>query len=85
MPWSLANAFEFPVNVGRSGRLVDQSADALAKYWDRLAAAYGTDGIETAAVCQLGESELEMLADYEVGSMSDVYDAVNEAIAAGDS
>jgi CRISPR system Cascade subunit CasC len=85
MPWSLANAFEVPVSVGRSGKLVDQSAGALAKYWDRLATAYGTEGIEAAAVCQLGEADLGPLAEHQVDSMSDVYAAVNEAIAAGDS
>jgi CRISPR system Cascade subunit CasC len=85
MPWSLANAFEVPVDVGRSGKLVDQSADALAKYWDRLATVYGTDGIEAGAICQMGEADLGPLAEHQVESMSDVYDAVNEAIAAGGS
>lgn len=85
MPWSLANAFEVPVDVGRNGKLVDESAQALAAYWDRLTAMYGADGIREGAACQLGEADLSALADYHVGSVADVYGRVSEAIAAGGS
>ncbi|MGI5819459.1 MAG: type I-E CRISPR-associated protein Cas7/Cse4/CasC [Armatimonadota bacterium] len=84
MPWSLANAFEVPVDVGRNGRLVDQSAEALAKYWERLYTVYGGDGITAGAVCLLGEADLGPLAEHQVDSMEHVFGAVSEAIAVGD-
>jgi CRISPR system Cascade subunit CasC len=85
MPWSLANAFEVPVDVGRSGRLVDQSAEALATYWEKLYTVYGGEGVTAGAVCQLGEADLGPLSEHQVASMADVYSVVNEAIAAGGS
>ncbi len=85
MPWSLANAFEVPVDVGRNGRLVEQSTQALAKYWERLTSVYGSKGISRAAVCQLNEVDLGALQEYGVDSVEDVFTSVSEAIAAGDS
>jgi|LSQX01.1.fsa_nt_gb CRISPR system Cascade subunit CasC len=85
MPWSLANAFEVPVDVGRNGKLVDQSAIALADYWERLCTVYGGEGITAGAVCQLGEAELGPLAEHQVSSVPEVYAVVNRAIAAGGS
>ncbi|HCA48234.1 MAG TPA: type I-E CRISPR-associated protein Cas7/Cse4/CasC [Armatimonadetes bacterium] len=85
MPWSLANAFEVPVDVGRNGRLVDRSAEALARYWERLCAVYGGDGVVGGAVCQLGEADLGPLTEHQVDSMGSVFGVVNEAIAAGGS
>ncbi len=85
MPWSLANAFEVPVDVGRNGRLVDQSAEALAKHWERLYTVYGGQGITAGAVCQLGEADLGPLAEHQVASIEDLFSTVSGAIAAGDS
>ena len=85
MPWSLANAFEVPVDVGRNGKLVDRSAEALARYWERLYAVYGGDGVVAGAVCQLGEADLGPLAEHQVDSMGSVFGVVSEAIAAGGS
>lgn len=84
MPWSLANAFEVPVDVRRNGQLVDQSIGALAQYWERLVTAYGADGIVAAAVCRLGEADLQGLSAYAVPSVAEVFGTVQQALGAGD-
>lgn len=64
MGWSLANAFERPVNGGMSG-LVGPSVQALDAYWDRLARVYGFESI--AAALPLDETiQLQALAPYQV-------------------
>lgn len=84
MPWSLANAFEVPVDVGRNGRLVDESIGALAQYWERLVTAYGADGVVAAAVCRLGEADPQGLSAYVVPSVAEVFGTVQQALGAGD-
>ncbi|GAB4535577.1 MAG: type I-E CRISPR-associated protein Cas7/Cse4/CasC [Anaerolineales bacterium] len=49
-PRSLANAFEKPVRPNREGGLVEPSIQALDAYWASLAAIYGQDGLEPAAL-----------------------------------
>lgn len=64
MGWSLANAFERPVNGGMAG-LVGPSVQALDSYWGRMVTVYGFEG--SAAALALDETiELEALAAYEV-------------------
>lgn len=50
MAWSLANAFERPVRVGRDSGYVDPSIAALDDYWGRLSRVYGNDGMTVAAL-----------------------------------
>lgn len=42
--WSLANAFEKPVTVGREGGLVARSVEALVRYYACLERVYGNGG-----------------------------------------
>jgi len=46
MAWSLANAFEKPVRPAREGGLMAPSIEALDAYWGRLAAVYGSEGVD---------------------------------------
>jgi CRISPR system Cascade subunit CasC len=48
--WSLANAFEQPVGIGREGGLVARSAEALEVYWSALERVYGKRGVITFVV-----------------------------------
>jgi len=52
--WSLANAFEKPVKVGRDGGYLNNSIELLDKYWGRLVKIYG-DGNFSPAVLALDE------------------------------
>lgn len=66
MGWSLANAFEKPVNGGMSG-LIGPSVKALDAYWGRLTSIYGFEG--SAAALALDETaQLDSLAGYEVAN-----------------
>lgn len=48
--WSLANAFETPVKLGRDGGLMSASIQKLDEYWAKLNRVYGGNGITTAAL-----------------------------------
>jgi len=83
-PWSLANAFEVPVEVRRDGRLVDESIARLAAYWADLVGMYGDTGVGAAAACRLGEADLGALDGYAVDSAEQVFATVQQALGAGD-
>ncbi len=84
MPWSLANAFERPVMPPQRAdqSLTSLSLKALDSYWGQLTKMYGTEGIAAAAVCCLGEPELEHLTCHAVADVESVFRAVIEAISA---
>jgi len=53
MGWSLANAFERPISVDRSGGYVAASARSLDEYWQRLCTVYGESTVANIAVLSL--------------------------------
>jgi len=53
MAWSLANAFERPVQADRQGGLVRPSVAALDAYWARLCRIYGDRDLATVAAVAL--------------------------------
>jgi len=63
--WSLANAFARPVYPGKDGDVIQQSVVALVNYWNRLARAYGTDGIKAKPAFSLAEVPLDGLEKVE--------------------
>ncbi len=65
MGWSLANAFERPVNPRSDNGLMAPSVTALDNYWGRLSDAYGFEG--EAAALVLGDTiQLNTLGKYKV-------------------
>jgi CRISPR system Cascade subunit CasC len=81
--WSLANAFVDPIRPNRDSGLVQRSAEALDRYWGRMARMYPDAGVVTAAVCVSDEGwKLPALADYRVATVKDVIDRVRNAIPA---
>ncbi len=69
--WSLANAFEKPVQPDRSGGLVEPSTKALDAYWGKLAAAYGAAGQKSFVLAVDGEEELDSLKQFKVGTLEE--------------
>jgi CRISPR system Cascade subunit CasC len=57
--WSLANAFETPVKVGRDGGLMSASIEKLNQYWAKLNKIYGGDGITSATLSMDGDDNME--------------------------
>lgn len=57
--WSLANAFETPVKVGREGGLMSASIQKLDEYWAKLSKIYGGAGITSARLSMDGDDNLE--------------------------
>lgn len=57
--WSLANAFETPVKIGRDGGLMSSSIQKLNEYWAKLSKVYGGDGITTATLSLDGDENME--------------------------
>jgi CRISPR system Cascade subunit CasC len=79
--WSLANAFVQPIRPDRDGDLTQRSAEALDRYWGRLARMYPDAGVIAAAVCVSDEGwKLPALADHRVATMNDVVGCVRKAI-----
>jgi len=56
--WSLANAFETPVKIGRDGGLMSASIQKLNEYWTKLNKVYGGDGITTATLSVDGDENM---------------------------
>ena len=56
--WSLANAFETPVKIGRDGGLMSASIEKLTAYWAKLNKVYGGDGITTATLSVDGDDNM---------------------------
>ena len=84
MGWSLANAFEKPVNAGREGGYVAASARALDRYWARLTTVYGERSLAQVAVLGLDESlALEALAKHQVATLEAWTDALVGAVQQG--
>ena len=83
VPWSLANAFERPVQItGRDDKgLVQKSIEAFDAYWVRLTGMYGEDGITVKAACWMDEAEAPNLDPCKVANIEALYAAVQEAIA----
>lgn len=84
--WSLANAFAKPIAPGRGQRreehdLVGESVAALDGYWRQLAAVYGTDGIVETPVVVLDPAPLDALAPSRVGSVAELLDRIDAAVA----
>lgn len=80
--WSLANAFVEPVRPGQDGHLLQKSITALEDYWDRLAAAYGEEGIKAQPALAV-DGELSGLKGYEKKSFKDLLGTVMAALPGG--
>jgi len=63
--WSLANAFAKPIYPGKDGDLIQQSVTALVNYWNRLARAYGEDGVKAKPALSLTDVPLDSLQKVE--------------------
>jgi len=73
IPWSLANAFENPVNPSQAdGGLTVQSIRRLDDYWGKMVRVYGTDGILDRALVCVEEIELPHLGESRVESLSEL-------------
>lgn len=68
--WSLANAFEKPVQPGRDTGLVAPSVKALDRYWGRLEAVYGTESIAAIVALSLDDTELDALKKAQVPNLT---------------
>ncbi len=81
MPVSLANAFAKPVEPGRNGDLIAQSALALDRYWGEMQAMYGADGISAMPWCLRDQSvDLKALDGHRRQSVEDLISRVMEAL-----
>lgn len=69
--WSLANAYERPVQPDRNGGLIAPSIRALDEHWERMAAVYGVDGQKSFVLAVNGTYELEALKKHQVGTLED--------------
>jgi len=63
--WSLANAFEKPVNSGMGKSLVENSIEALDHYWGNLDRKFGGEK-EVAVLAVDGETVLKDLSSYQL-------------------
>jgi CRISPR system Cascade subunit CasC len=54
-PCNLSNAFVKPVRASDATSLIEASVQALDRYWHKLLATFGSDGIEDSAVWTLDE------------------------------
>ncbi|QDT37591.1 type I-E CRISPR-associated protein Cas7/Cse4/CasC [Stratiformator vulcanicus] len=63
--WSLANAFEKPIDPKQQSEhgLTELSADALLKHWDRLCGSYGDSGIKQRRLLSLNKLDDEALGN----------------------
>jgi len=69
--WSLANAFEIPVRAGKGGGLMSASITALDDYWGRLNKAYGSEGVNPAALVVTESDTLVNLKDAAVANLDE--------------
>lgn len=67
--WSLANAFVRPVRPDGKGDLVQNSIRELDRYWGKLVATYGEDGIVGKWLCGPDLPALEALSKADVEAM----------------
>jgi CRISPR system Cascade subunit CasC len=77
--WSLANAFAKPIYPGKDGDLIQQSVTALVNYWNRLARAYGEDGVKAKPAFSLIDITLDGLEKVE--NLDTLITAVDKAVA----
>ncbi|MCD6162319.1 MAG: type I-E CRISPR-associated protein Cas7/Cse4/CasC [candidate division Zixibacteria bacterium] len=77
---SLANAFVKPAAPDYKNSLIENSADKLDKFWGNIQKAYGSDGIKTMAVCQIGMDKLDILKAYEVESIKSLIEKTMLAV-----
>ncbi len=83
MSWSLANAFEKPVQARNDG-LVGPSVQALDAYWGDLNRAYGNGQQQTVVALALDSSlQLTNLAEYRVADLPAWVDRVLAALPQG--
>jgi CRISPR system Cascade subunit CasC len=81
MGWSLANAFERPVNSRRNDGLVAPSVAALDAYWGRLCQVYGNDTLVRIATLTLDpDLPVEALKETQVESLEAWICAVTDAL-----
>lgn len=66
--FSLANAFEKPVNQMSHKGLVQESIDALDRYWEKITSFYGKPA-DPVVACLEGENGLTSLKNYLVNSL----------------
>jgi CRISPR system Cascade subunit CasC len=78
--WSLANAFQIPIRAKVTG-LVEQSITALASYWGKLAAMYGTNDVKAQALITEG-GDLQSLEAARKAGMDDLLESIKTAITA---
>lgn len=67
--WSLANAFEVPVQPARSGGVVSPSIAALDAYWAKLMEYYGSNTIQPAVLTLADSAMLPNLAPYQTANL----------------
>ncbi|MBI5033527.1 MAG: type I-E CRISPR-associated protein Cas7/Cse4/CasC [Chloroflexi bacterium] len=82
--WSLANAFESPVNVETG--LMPRSVSKLDKYWNDLTRAYGSQSVKRAVFCLVNsdlEAQVKHLSD-KVSSFEEWRATVLAALDEGD-
>jgi CRISPR system Cascade subunit CasC len=85
MGWSLVNAFEQPINPGRSSGIVAPSVERLDAYWGQLCQVYGTETLAGVAALALDrELPLAELADERVDNLEDWIEAVIAALPVGE-
>lgn len=77
--WSLANAFEKPVNSGGSNGLIEKSIAALDAYWGNLEKVYGGEK-EVVALSLNGDETLEYLGKHTRKNLADWISAVTTAL-----
>jgi CRISPR system Cascade subunit CasC len=73
--WSLANAFEKPVNQLTKKGLVQESVQALDNYWAKMTKFYGNPGNPVVA-CIADENSLNSLKDYQVDTLQELVEEV---------
>jgi CRISPR system Cascade subunit CasC len=80
--WSLANAFVRPIGSDGPG-LVANSAAAMLRYWQKLIAAYGHDGVKATLLLDLTESAAQVPPGIKpVASLDDLVQQIQKAVPA---
>jgi CRISPR system Cascade subunit CasC len=69
--WSLANAFEKPVQTRADSGLVQPSVAALDAYWSQLCGMWGSESVQTGALLALGDATLNGLGAHRVATVGE--------------
>ena len=78
--WSLVNSFDPPVRPTRDKGIVTLSAEALDRYWGRLATIYGEEGIVAKWAVSLGDETLENLKDSVEASVEELIEGLMNSV-----